>query len=65
MGEKSLKNLLDSEVFCTGIAIGINLYQCIIITAYNSKEPFELNGEMYYLQDGRELLEQMLNEICK
>ncbi len=65
MGEKSLKNLLDSEVFCTGIAIGINLYQCKIITAYNRKEHFELNGEMYYLQNGRELLEQMLNEICK
>lgn len=65
MGEKSLNNLLDSEVFCTGIAIGINLYQCKIITAYNRKEPFELNGEMYYLQNGRELLEQMLNEICK
>lgn len=65
MGEKSLKNLLDSEVFCTGIAIGINLYQCKIITAYNRKESFELNGEMYYLQNGKELLEQMLNEICK
>lgn len=65
MGEKSLKNLLDSEVFCTGIVIGINLYQCIIITAYNRKESFELNGEMYYLQNGKELLEQMLNEICK
>jgi len=60
-----LKELLEDETFYTGVSVGINLYQNAIITAHKRKEPLIIEDTFYYLQDGRERLAQILNEICR
>lgn len=60
-----MDELMENELFCNGIAVGIRLYQQKVITAHKRKEPVEIGDELYFLQDGRERLEQVLNEICR
>lgn len=65
MEENILKELMENEAFCIGVSVGINLYQQKIITAHSRKEPLKIGDNLYYVQDGRERLENMLDEICK
>lgn len=60
-----MTGLLENEAFCMGVAFGIHLYQMAVIKAHERKEPLMVNDTLYYLQDGRERLEQMLDEICR
>lgn len=60
-----MDELLESEAFCTGVAVGINIFQSKIITAHRRKEPIKIGDELFYLQSGRERLEEMLEKICK
>lgn len=64
-GIRILEDLLKNEAFGNGIVVGINLYQQRVIEAHRRKEPLKIGNELFYLQNGRERLEQMLNEICK
>ena len=60
-----MKDLLESEVFCSGVALGINLHQQKVITASERKEPLKIGDELYYIQNGRERLQEMIDKICK
>ncbi len=60
-----MDEVTENELFCNGVAVGIGLYQQKVITAHKRKEPIKIGDELYFLQDGRERLEQMLNEICR
>ena len=60
-----LKELLKSDAFCTGVIFGINLYQNKVISAHDRKEPLRIDGELYYLQTGRERLQEVLDKICR
>ena len=60
-----MDELLESEAFCTGVAVGINIFQSKIITAHRRKEPIKIGDELFYLQSGRERLEEMVEKICK
>ncbi len=60
-----LKNLPENEDFVTGIAVGMNIYQQKVLTVYERKEFLKINGEPYFIQSGSEILEQMLDKICK
>lgn len=60
-----MDELLESEAFCTGVAVGINIFQNKIIAAHKRKEPIKVGDELFYLQSGRERLEEMLEKICK
>lgn len=60
------EQLFKSNEFCMGVAAGLDLYQRKVIEAHRKREPLMINGNLYYLQDGRErLLQEMIDEICK
>ena len=57
--------MIKSEVFCTGVAVGINLHQQKVVMASERKEPLKIGDELYYVQNGRERLQEMIENICK
>lgn len=60
-----MKGLQENETFCTGISVGIGIYQRKVITAHVRNEPLLIDGKLYYLEDGRERLARVIDEICK
>ena len=60
-----MDEFMENEAFVNGIAVGVNLYQAKIITAHKRKEPLVIGDTLYYLQDGRERLQEYLEKICK
>ena len=56
---------MESEAFYIGMLAGINIYQRKIIMAHQRKEPIRIADNLYYLQDGRERLAEMIDKICK
>ncbi len=60
-----MKGLEENEVFFTGIVTGINLYQNKVVTAHQRKEPLKIGDTIYYLQTGRERLQEMIDKICR
>ena len=62
---KELEELEENEVFFTGIVTGINLYQNKVVTAHQRKEPLKIGDTIYYLQTGRERLQEMIDKICR
>ena len=60
----NMNELLENEAFCVGVAVGLDLYRRKVIAAHETREPLMINGELYYLLDGRErLLQEIINEI--
>ena len=57
--------MIESEVFRTGVAVGINLHQQKVVMASERKEPLKIGDELYYVQNGRERLQEMIESICK
>ena len=60
-----MDNLLGNEMFCTGMAVGIQLHQDRVVAAHERKEPIRIGEEIFYIQSGRERLEEVLDRICK
>ena len=60
----NMNELLENEAFCTGVSVGLHLYQRKVIAAHESGKPLLVNGDLYYLEDGRERLARVINEIC-
>lgn len=60
-----MEELLENEAFCAGVAVGIGIYQRKVITAHVRNEPLLIDGKLYYLEDGREQLARVIDEICK
>ena len=56
---------MENEAFCTGVAVGIGLYQAKVIAAHERKEHLKIGDNLYYLQDGRERLQDFFEKICK
>lgn len=54
-----------NEAFTSGIIVGIGLQQQQIVAAHKRKVPLKIGDTLYYLQDGRERLEEFLEKICK
>lgn len=59
-----MKELIE-KMFCSGIAVGICLYQKAVVAAQRSKKPLKIGDNLYYVQDGRERLAEVLEKICK
>lgn len=59
-----MENLLESNIFRNGVAVGLNPYKTKIIKAHERKEPIIVGDNLYYLQSGNELLQKMIDEIC-
>ena len=64
-GTRMSKELLAHEAFANGVLFGFNLFQTIVIAAHKYKEPLIVGDNIYYLQDGRERLQEFLEKICK
>lgn len=56
---------MENEVFCIGVAVGISIYQQKVITAHKLGKPLMIGDNLYYLQDGREMLQEFLEKACK
>ena len=56
---------LIERAFCNGVAVGIALYQKMIISAHETKKPLKIGDNLYYVQDGRERLAEVLEKICR
>lgn len=56
---------MDNDAFSIGVATGISLYQNKVVTAHERKEPLRIGDNLYYIQSGRERLEEMIDKICK
>ena len=57
--------MIESEAFCCGVSVGINLHQQKVVMASESKEPLKIGDELYYVQNGKERLQEMIETICK
>lgn len=60
-----MNDLMSNEVFVKGVAVGIGLYQQKVISAHKRKEPLIIGNNLFYLENGKERLGRILNEICK
>lgn len=60
-----MTELMKNEAFCTGVAAGIDLYQCKVVNAHERKEPIKIGENIYYIQDGRERLAEVMDRICR
>ena len=60
-----MEELLENEAFCVGVAVGLDLYRRKILEAHGKGKPLLIDGELYYLQSGKERLEMAIDEICK
>lgn len=60
-----MKELAGNEAFCNGVAVGIKLHQNKVVNASERKEPLRIDGELYYIQNGRERLQEAIDKICK
>jgi hypothetical protein len=60
-----LDELLEQEAFVNGIAVGIGIHQQRVIAAHRRKEPLAIGDEIFYLQSGRERLQEFLEKICE
>lgn len=56
---------LIERAFCNGIAVGISLYQRVIVSAHERKKPLKIGEDLYYIQNGRERLAEALEKICR
>ena len=60
-----MSDLQENEIFFQGLFAGIYLYQQKVVTAHKRKEPLIIGDDLYYLQSGRERLQEVLEKICK
>ncbi len=57
--------VLENEAFYSGVALGINIYQQKVVTAHERKEPLKIGENLYYIQNGRERLQEVIEKICR
>lgn len=60
-----MNDLAEDETFCSGVAVGISLHQQKVIAAHERREYLKIGNTLYYLQDGRERLQEMFDKICR
>lgn len=60
-----MNELMESEAFCCGVSVGINIHQQKVVMASENKKPLQIGEELYYVQTGRERLNEIIEEICK
>lgn len=60
-----MNDLIENDVFSIGVATGISLYQNKVVIAHDRKEPLKIGDNLYYIQSGRERLQEMIDRICK
>lgn len=56
---------LMERAFCNGVSAGICLYQRAVVAAHEQKKSLKIGDNLYYVQDGRERLQEFLEKICR
>lgn len=60
-----MNDLIENDAFSIGVATGISLYQNKVVIAHDRKEPLRIGDNLYYIQSGRERLQEIIDRICK
>lgn len=60
-----MNDLEDNQAFFTGLLCGIKIFQQKIVTAHKRREHLMIDGDIYYVQSGRERLEEAIDKICR
>ncbi len=60
-----MDKLMESDAFVKGIITGISLHQQKVVAAHRRKEPVKIADELFYIQSGRERLQEMLEKYGK
>ena len=60
-----MEELMENVIFCTGVTVGIQIHQDRVVEAHKRREPLVIGDTIYYLQDGRERLQEMIDKICR
>jgi hypothetical protein len=60
-----LNDLVENEAFYSGVIVGISLFQQKVMEAHKRKEALRIGDTVYYLQDGRERLQEMMEKVCE
>lgn len=63
--DMNMRELQESEAFCVGVAFGLDLYQQKVIAAHERGQSLLINEELYYIQSGRERLQEAIDKICQ
>ena len=56
---------MENEAFYSGVIVGISLFQQKVMEAHKRKEALRIGDTVYYLQDGRERLQEMMEKVCE
>ena len=57
-----LEELMENAAFCNGIAAGIGNK---VVLAHSRGESIKIGETLYYLQTGRERLQEMMDKVCR
>ena len=60
----TLDELLKSNEFHIGLTMGINICQRMILNANERNEPLMVDKRQFYILDGEQLLNQMIDTVC-
>lgn len=60
-----MNDLSENEAFYYGLICGIKIFQQKIVTAHKRREHLMIDGDIYYVQSGRERLEEAIDKICR
>lgn len=59
-----MENLLQNELFIKGLYLGAGICHRMLLAAHERGEPLTVEGKPYYVLDGDQLLQQMIDKIC-
>lgn len=60
-----MNDLIENDAFYYGLICGIKLFQQKIVTAHKRREHLIIDDNIYYIQSGRERLQEMMNKILQ
>lgn len=60
-----MKELFNNDAFFHGVIFGVGLHQQRVIAAHERREPLKIGDDIYYLQNGRERLQEYIDKVCR
>lgn len=64
IGGKGILRKLIERAFCNGVAVGISLYQRMVVSAHERNKPLRIDDNFFYIQSGRERLQEALEKFA-
>ena len=60
----TLDDLLKRDEFHIGLTMGINICQRMILNVHERNEPLVVDNRQFYILDGEQALQQMIDMVC-